>query len=264
MKAILSALWAEALKARRSKVTPLTAGGFLLLPVVSGLFMIIIKDPEAARTMGLISMKANLAGVGAADWPTHFGMINIGVSGGGLIVFAIITAWVFGREFVDHTVKEWLAVPTPRSAVIAAKFLLLAVWIPAISLLIFAVGLGIGFLVDIEGWSTALMWASFGRLMVITLLTTLLMSTVAFVASAGRGYLLPMGWAFLTIALAQIAGALGWGEWFPWAVPGLLSGANGPRAALLGVGSYVSVVLACVIGLVATFVWWQRADQAGG
>ncbi len=263
MNAILSALWAEALKARRSKVTLLTGAGFLILPVVSGLFMIVLKDPEAARSMGLISMKANLA-AGVADWPTHFGMLNMGVSIGGLVVFAIITAWVFGREFVDRTVKEWLAVPTPRWAVIAAKFVLLAVWIPAISLLIFAVGLGIGFLVDIPGWSSALMWASFGRLMVITLLTTLLMSTVAFVASVGRGYLLPLGWAFLTLVLAQIAGALGWGEWFPWAVPALLSEVNGPRVGPLGAGSYVSVLLACVIGLAATFVWWQRADQAGG
>jgi len=32
------------------------------------------------------------------------------------------------------------------------------------------------------------------------------------------------GWAILTIVLAQIAAATGWGDWFPWSVPALFSG----------------------------------------
>jgi ABC-type transport system involved in multi-copper enzyme maturation permease subunit len=258
-----SALWAEFLKARRSKVTLLTGLGFLILPVVSGVFMIILKDPEAARSMGLISTKAQLA-AGVADWPTHLGMLNMGVSIGGLIVYAMITAWLFGREFVDHTVKELLAVPTPRWAIVAAKFLLLAVWLPAISLLIFVVGLGIGALVNIPGWSAAGAWSAFGAMMVITALVYMLMAPVAYFASAGRGYLPPLGWAFLTLVLAQIAGALGWGELFPWAVPALLSEVNGPRLEPMGFASYAVVALVFAIGVVATLRWWQRADQAGG
>jgi ABC-2 type transport system permease protein len=85
-----------------------------------------------------------------------------------------------------------------------------------------------------------------------------LMPLVAFAASAGRGYLPPIGWAFLTVALAQLASVLGWADWFPWAVPGLLSGA----AAQVGLHSYVVVTVAFAAGLLATFVWWQRADQA--
>ena len=34
---------------RRSKVPLLTAMGFSITPLVGGLFMIILKDPEAAR-----------------------------------------------------------------------------------------------------------------------------------------------------------------------------------------------------------------------
>lgn len=263
MSALLSALWIEVLKARRSRVTLFTGLGFLILPIVSGLFMVILKDPEAARSMGLISAKAQLV-AGMADWPTHVGILNMGVSIGGLVVFAMITAWVFGREFVDRTVKEWLAVPTPRWVIIAAKLLLLFLWLPAISLLIFGLGIGIGFLVGIPGWSMALAWSSFGTLMLITLLLVMLMPAVAFVASFGRGYLPPLGWAFLTVVLAQIAGVLGWADWFPWAVPALLGEVNGPRVEPIGATSYGVVALAFLIGTAATFIWWQRADQAGG
>jgi ABC-2 type transport system permease protein len=90
----------------------------------------------------------------------------------------------------------------------------------------------------------------------------MLMPFVALFASAGRGYLPPLGWAFLTMALAQIAGVLGWGDWFPWSVPGLLSEMAGPRAEPIGLHSYILVLLTFIAGIAATFAWWQSADQA--
>jgi ABC-2 type transport system permease protein len=84
---------------------------------------------------------------------------------------------------------------------------------------------------------------------------------VALLASMGRGYLPPFGWMILTIALAQIAVITGWGDWFPWSVAALFSGAVGPRGESLGAHSYVIVMIASVIGLAATFYWWRSADQ---
>jgi ABC-2 type transport system permease protein len=98
--------------------------------------------------------------------------------------------------------------------------------------------------------------------MLVALLTFMLMPFVAWFASVGRGYLPPLGWAFLTMALAQIAIVLGWGDWFPWSVPGLPSSLNGPRAEPIGMHSYVVVLLVFVAGIAATFAWWQSADQA--
>src|SRR5262245_48736001 len=60
---------------------------------------------------------------------------------------------------------------------------------------------------------------------------------------------------------AQIVAALGWGAWFPWSVPALFSGLAGPRAAQVGLQSYVLVALTCAAGLVGTVAWWHSADQ---
>ena len=81
------------------------------------------------------------------------------------------------------------------------------------------------------------------------------------VASAGRGYLPPIGWAFLTTFLAQVVAITGWGAWFPWSVPALFSELAGPRATQIGVQSYIIVALALAVGLAGTFAWWQHADQ---
>jgi ABC-2 type transport system permease protein len=265
MNAFFAALWAEAIKAYRSRVAGLTAAAFLIFPTVAGLFMFILKDPEQARAMGLISVKAQITAA-VADWPTYFGILTLGTAIAGSILFAMITAWVFGREFSDHTVKELLALPTRRETIVSAKFVLTTVWILGIALWIFVLGLGIGAAVDIPGWSVELAWTSFGSLMATVFLTILLMPVVAWFASAGRGYMPPLAWAFLTLGLAQIAGLLGWGSWFPWAVPGLFSMmfsvVYGSRAEPVSLHSYLMVLLVFVVGLAATYAWWRSADQA--
>lgn len=260
MNGFLPSLWAETLKMRRSKVPLFTAIGFSIMPLMVGLFMIILKDPEAARSMGLISAKAQVL-VGVADWPTFFSILTQAVAVGGGILFAIITIWVFGREFSDHTAKELLALPTSREAIVTAKFIVIALWILVLTILIFLIGLVVGKLVVIPGWSTELVRSAGVDILGVTALVTALLPFVALLASVGRGYLPPFGWTILTVVLAQIAAITGWGDWFPWSVPALFSGAAGPRSELMGFHSYIIVILASLIGLAATFYWWLKADQ---
>lgn len=255
-----AALFAETLKMRRSKVPLFTSIGFLFLPLVGGLFMIILKDPEAAKSMGLISAKAQIT-VGTADWAAFFNLLTQGDAIGGAILFSIVTTWIFGREFSDRTVKELLALPTSREATVTAKFIVIAVWSLILTALMFIIGLVVGALVTVPGWSNELLGSSFLDIAGSTLLNMMLLPYVALLASTGRGYIPPFGWTILTVALAQIAIITGWGDWFPWAVPGLFSGAAGPRAELLGTHGYVIVLLASILGFASTFYWWRNADQ---
>ncbi len=260
MNGFLSSLWAETLKMRRSKVPLFTALGFSILPLAGGLFMIILKDPAAARSMGLISAKAQLT-IGSADWPAYFGFLAQGVAAAGMVLFSIITTWTFGREFADHTVKELLALPTSRDAIVTAKFIVIGVWSMIVTLLVLGVGLLIGKLVILPGWSMELFSSMFVGILGCALLTLGLLPIVALLASTGRGYLAPIGLMMLMMALAQFSVILGWGDWFPWAVPALFGGAAGPRTENLGIHSYIMLALTFLFSLDATFHWWQRADQ---
>jgi len=260
MNGFIPALWSETLKMRRSKVPLFTVIGFSIAPLMGGLFMIILKDPEAARSMGLISAKAQLM-AGVADWPTFFNILAQAVAVGGAILFAIVTSWVFGREFSDRTAKELLALPTSREAIVAAKFVVIAVWTFMLSIWVFVFGLLVGKLVVIPGWSEELLRSASVDVLGSAVLTIALLPFVALLASVRRGSLPPFGWAILTVILSQIAAITGWGDWFPWSVPALFSGAAGPRADLIGLHSYIIVTIACLVGIDATFHWWQKADQ---
>ena len=65
----------------------------------------------------------------------------------------------------------------------------------------------------------------------------------------------------LLIFLAQVLSVLGLGPWFPWAAPALLSGAAGPEAQQLGVGTYLLVAAVVAGGIMGVITWWRAADQ---
>jgi ABC-2 type transport system permease protein len=255
-----AAFWAESLKARRSKVLVLTTAAFLMLPLVDTLLMYILIDPERAREMGLIGMKAQLT-AGSADWPTFLMVLLLGTAMAGAMLGAFITAWIFGREISDHTAKEWLATPTARETTVAAKFLVIACWMVAAGLLAFWVGILLAWRTSVPGFLPDQLGAACGRQLLIIVLTFMLMPFVALLASAGRGYLPALGWAFLTLVLAQIFAQLGWGEWFPWAVPAVLAAPSAPGGAHLEWHSLLVVLLAFGAGLATTFAWWRSADH---
>ncbi len=256
-----AALYAELLKAVRSRVPWITAAGFSLAPIAGGLFMIILKDPEQARRLGIIGAKAQFVG-GTADWPSFFGLIAQATAVGGMLVFAFVASWVFGREPADGTTKNLLALPTPREAIVAAKFVVIGLWVGILTALIYALALAIGAAVGLPLFSPALLWRSAIQIFAAAGLTLALMPAVSFLASAGRGYLAPLGFAALTLFLSQILAALGWGAYFPWSVPAVYSGVAGEQGGTIVGASYAVVVVTCLLGIAATLVWWRWADQA--
>jgi len=258
---LAAALWAESLKARRSRMPWLTALGFSLAPLVGGLFMMILKDPEWARRFGLVSTKAQLA-AGSADWPTYFGLLTQAVAVGGFVLFGLIAIWVVGREYGDRTVTDLLALPASRETIIVAKFVVIASWAAILTMLVYALALALGATIGLPGWSMALAGDAGGKFAVTASLNIALVVPLALAASAGRGYLPPIGAMFLAIFMAQVIAALGWGAYFPWSVPALFSGAAGPELRRLGTSSYLLVVLTGIAGVAGTLAWWRYADHA--
>jgi hypothetical protein len=54
---------------------------------------------------------------------------------------------------------------------------------------------------------------------------------------------------------------LGFGPYFPWAIPGLYSSTSGVEGIQLGTVSYIILFSASAVGFIATFAWWHYADQ---
>ena len=138
----------------------------------------------------------------------------------------------------------------------AAKFCVIAAWSAVLVVIIYLIGLGVGGLVGLPQGSTPLILQGGVTIAVTAGLTIASVTPIVFFASAGHGYLPPMGVAILDIFLAQVVGIAGWGEYFPWSIPALY--AQGEK---LGIISYGVIILTSVAGIGGTFVWWELADQ---
>jgi len=256
MNNITQAIWVEMLKARRSIMPLLTALGFSLFPLAIGFFMFVLKDPELARRYWLISAKAQIMTGGVADWPTYLRFLALSSAMGGFLIFSLIASWVFGREYSDRTVKDILALPTSRSTIVFAKFVVVALWLTALTAINCLVGLGVGAAVALPQESMQVILQGEVTVAIATCLTIALVTPIAFFASAGHGYLPPMGVAMLVMFLVQVIAQAGWGEYFPWSIPALYT-----QGEKLGTASYVIVILTSVAGIAGTLIWWELADQ---
>lgn len=258
---LTAALAAETLKARRSVVPGVTVAGFTVAGLVGAFFSFVLQDPARARAMGLLGTKAQLSG-GSADWPGHLAFTAQITSIGGLLLFGMVVVWLFGREFSDRTLTDLLALPTSRTAVVAAKLVLAVLWCLGLTVLLVVIALLSGALLGLPGWSSGVALRGVATVLASSLLTVCLATGYGLVASVGRGYLPAVGAVFVTLLLSQVVGAVGFGAWFPWSVPALLSGAAGPEQALLPTASILAVVAVGLVSFVATARWWEVADHS--
>ena len=257
---IAAALWAELLKVRRSRVPWVTFAAFNMAGAVGGFFMFVLQNPDRARSLGLLGAKAQLAG-GTADWAGYFTLTAQITAVGGLLVFGLVVIWLFGREFSDGTAKDLLALPTSRGAVVAAKFIVAFGWCILLATQLVVIGLLLGTLLGLPGWSTDTALRGLGTVLATALLTVALATAYGLVASVSRGYLAAVGAMILSLFAAQVIAALGLGARFPWSVPSLLSGTAGPEQASPGALGIAEVVVVGVAASVATVVWWEQADH---
>jgi ABC-2 type transport system permease protein len=257
MNNLFDMIWIESRKAIRSKMPIWTTLGSLFMPLGIAFLIFVSKNPEISQKIGLISAKANLIAYSAADWPTYLGLFGQLIAAGGFILFVLIISWVFGREFTDGTLKDLLAVPVQRSSILLAKFFVVAIWSAALTIVLYLVGLVMGAIINLPGGSIRGILQGSTFLLITACLVIAVVMPFAFFASVGRGYLLPIGAAVLTLMITNLVAIAGWGEIFPWAVPGLYAQGKSPLSSI----SYWIVFLTGLAGMIATYFWWKYADQ---
>ncbi len=220
--------------------------------------MFVLIDPEIAKSSGLLGAKAQIAG--EANWPSYLGLHAQMIAIGGILVFGFVTSWIFGREYTDKTAKDLLALPYSRSVIVISKFV--ASFITNIILSVYVVTLGflIGWIIGLPQWSPAIVTHGLYILVVVSILTIVLSSPVAFFAGYGGGYLAPLGFVVFTLVLSQIVTAAGYGEYFPWAIPALYSGITAGES-VPGWCSLLIIFITSLLGLFGTLYWWLFADQ---
>jgi ABC-2 type transport system permease protein len=252
-------LWIEFRKVFRSKVPVISNLGFLIAPLMVGLMMFVYRDPDFAKKIGILSMKAEVIG-GKADWPSYIGILIAVLGTMGIFLFSLIESWIFGREFVEGTLKDMLAVPISRRTIVVGKFIVTAATCILMAVELVVVSYTIGYLLKLPLGTPTLLINGASKIILAAVLVLLANTPFALMASIGKGYLLPLGMTMLALVFANVVSVLGWGEFFPWYIPSILSG-MAAEGAKITIGSYAVVILTAIIGILATMIWWMKADH---
>jgi ABC-2 type transport system permease protein len=258
MNDLSNMVWIELRKAVRSSMPWFTTVGSLFMPLGIAFLIFVAKNPEISHKLGLVGAKANLLAYAGTDWPTYLGLFGQIIAAGGFILFILVISWVFGREFSDGTLKDMLAVPVQRSSILLAKFIVMAIWSAWLTVVIFVFGLLMGAIIQLPGGSLHVIFQGGVMVAITACLAVAVVMPFALFASVGRGYLLPVGLAILTLMMTNVVALAGWGEYFPWAVPGLYAQGKSSLTPI----SYWIVLLTGLAGMNATYLWWMTADQS--
>lgn len=184
---------------------------------------IVTGNPDLIRKAGTA---ATLDWSGLLSAATQISTVSM------LLGFGIVLAWIFGREFSDHTVTALFALPISLTRIALAKFAVYLTWAFTVSnavlLVVFALGSLIGY-----GVPDADAWAAFGRLWVLLMFSIVLVTPVAWIVTLTRSLLAGVASTIVLIVLAQIGILAGIGGWVPPAVPALWALSAGTAVSLL-------------------------------
>ena len=261
MSTMRPAIWTEALKLRKSAVFKVSLYFFIFIGIMMGLLMYLTMHPELASRSSTLEFKTSF--LGGSTWQGFFGLLMQLILTLGMIGSGIVTSWMFGREYSDRVIKDLLALPVSRSTIVLSKFILLFLWCIILMVLMLISALLTGALIGLPGWSDTDLISFLRSYAVCGILNTLLIMPVAFVASAGKGYMLPISFVILFLILTQFifVGFPDLAVWFPWALPALVSGVAGPVAPDPRPVSWLFYSAVVAAGAAGTMLWWRYADH---
>jgi ABC-2 type transport system permease protein len=261
MKGLSAALYTEIEKTRKSKICWITFILFAFIAVMMALLVYLSKHPELLGNTQVLSAKASM--VGNADWPAFFNLLDQVIAMIGLIGFGFATSWIFGREYTDRTVKDLLALPVSRYTIVFSKLIVVFIWCVLLSLTTLFTALISGLIVGIEGWAFEMVLDASGTFCITALLTLVLCTPLAFLASWSRGFLVPLGFMIMLLIISQFLGVglPNAAIYFPWAIPAFYTVEMSTGTVHLTFMSYAILFSTSLFGLVISFAWWRYADQ---
>jgi ABC-2 type transport system permease protein len=197
---------------------------------------------------------AKLGPVATGDWNGFLlGAAQI-TGAGGLGGFAVVLAWMLGREFGDGTITGLFALPIRRSTIALAKLIVYAGWVVVMSVLLGLALMLVGAIAGLGVLSDA-NWTALARQVALGVMSTAITLPVAWAATLARSVLGGVSVAIGLVVVAQVSVLAGLGGWMPLAAPALWAVSGGTEVTPVQLLLLVPFAGAAVL---ATLLSWRR------
>ena len=231
----------EFLKLKRSNIFLLSLGGAILPPLL--MFIAVTAFGEGST------------------FEVLFTNVNMYMSAlFAVLLFAIIIAYLFGREYNEHTLKTMLTIPISRRKFLLAKYVMFLVWILIITVATTLSTVIFGFVAGLEGFTLKLFIESFAQLLFANVLLFLTFSPFVFLSLFITNMVPAMvGGASLTLVNMLVYGQ-NWAPYVPWVCPYLIASGEIADYSVSATVSYGIILATFVIGLAISYIYFTKKD----
>ena len=177
-----------------------------------------------------------------------------------VLLFSIIMAYLFGREYNEHTLKAMLTIPISRGKFLLSKYVMFLVWILILTAVTSLSTLGFGFLAGLSGFTVKLFIDSFLNLLFANLLLFLTFSPFVFISLFVTNMVPAMvGGASLTLVNMLVYGQT-WAPYVPWVCPYLIASGEIADYSISIMTPYALIFATFLIGVVISYVYFTKKD----
>ncbi|MCZ8520903.1 MULTISPECIES: ABC transporter permease [Paenibacillus] len=238
-------LYTELLKLKRAGMIPVSLVGAAAAPVMMFLGALDMKArrPGEPVTFSQMFEETNL-----------YVLLLIGT-----LLYGVITAYLFHREYAEDTLKNLLTVPVPRGNLMVSKLILLFFWIMVLTLTAWGLTLLAGLLAGAEGLHEEVLLRSLKQYAAGGSLLFLLSTPTMFVTLLFRNYV-PTIIFTSVVTMGNVALAnREYKALFPWSAVHVIA-SGGEAGAYPISSSYLAIVLTSLAGFLAALVYFKRED----
>lgn len=177
----------------------------------------------------------------------------------GVLLFGLLTTYIFNREYEDDTLKSILTIPVSRTSLIMSKLIVLFIWIELLVIITFGLALIFGALGGFEGFTIQVVLEYLRVYLLTGFLLLLLCQTVAFITLLFRSYLPSIAFTIMAIVTVTVISNSKYIVFFPWTshlvILGYVEDLVYPTYY-----AWISILSTFAISLICSIVYFKRTD----
>lgn len=242
---MVNLVYTELLKLKRAKMFMVSLIGASAAPFMIFIGYLDYKTKEPGKSVGFLEAfsQANL-----------YVLLLIGT-----LLYGVITAYLFNREYTEDTLKNLLTIPVSRTGLIVSKLVLLFIWIMLLTLVAWGLTLLLGLIGQYEGLSLDVILRTLKQFLIGGFLLFLLSPPTIFVTLLFKNYVPTIIFtAVITMGNVALANRE-YRALFPWSAVHVIA-ENEIVAQYPPFYSYAAILTTAFIGLLATFMYFKKAD----
>lgn len=243
---MVNLLYCEFLKLKRSKMFLISVLGAMVAPIMvfAGLVKAKITEPDKIITYWDMLEQTNL-----------YVLLLFGV-----IVYGVIAAYLFSREYTENTLKAVLTVPVSKGAFLTSKFLMLFVWMMILTAVAWVVTLILSVIGNAAEFSVDIIVESLKEYFLGAFLLYFTMSPFVFITLWLKNLVTPII-ATATAVLGNVALANeDLGVLFPWTSPYLIASGDIVKYSYSTETALTIILAVFSIGIFASFIYFEKED----